>query len=107
MFENGSDNMDKDPRFPPDFSSVENQEARAFLRERFLTALTGIAGKDCQFRMFDNTKFTAEFRGSDVDVMHLCVRQLKAPLGDLPEAIVRTSDIIRMHLHNIDKFGNI
>jgi hypothetical protein len=44
MFENGSDNMDEDPRFPPDFSSVENQEARAFLRERFLRALTGIVG---------------------------------------------------------------
>jgi hypothetical protein len=44
MFENGSDNMDEDLRFPPDFSSVENQDARAFLRERFLRALTGIVG---------------------------------------------------------------
>ena len=44
MFENGNDNMDEDPPFPPDFSSVENQEARAFLRERFLRALTGIVG---------------------------------------------------------------
>ena len=44
MFENGSDTVYEDPRFPPDFSSVENQEARAFLRERFLRALTGIVG---------------------------------------------------------------
>jgi hypothetical protein len=44
MFENESDKMDEDSPFPPDFSSVENQEARAFLRERFLRALTGIVG---------------------------------------------------------------
>ena len=105
MCENGSDNVDEDPRFPPDFSSAENQEARAFLRERILRALTGIVGKDCEFRMFDNTNVTAEFRGSDVDVMHFCVRKLKTPLGVLPEAILRTSDIIRMHLPNIDNLG--
>jgi len=62
-------------------------------------------GKDCEFRMFDNTNVTAEFRGSDVDVMHFCVRQLKTPLGVLPEAILRTSDIIRMHLPHIDNLG--
>lgn len=64
-----------------------------------------VAGKGCEFRMFDNTNVTAEFRGSDVDVMHFCVRQLKTPLGILPEAVLRTSDIIRMHLPNIDDLG--
>jgi gem associated protein 7 len=62
-------------------------------------------GKGCEFRMFDNTNVTAEFRGSAVDVMRFYVRQLKTPLGVLPEAILRTSDIIRMHLPNIDNLG--
>jgi hypothetical protein len=44
MFEKGSENTDEDCSFPPDFSSAENQEARAFLRERFLRAVTGIVG---------------------------------------------------------------
>lgn len=61
-----------------------------------------MAGKGCEFRMFDNTNVTAEFRGSDVDVMHFYVRQLKTPLGILPEAVLRTSDIIKMHLPNVD-----
>jgi gem associated protein 7 len=55
--------------------------------------------------MFDNTNVTAEFRGCDVDVMHFYVRQLKTPLGILPEAILRTSDIIKMHLPNIGDLG--
>lgn len=55
--------------------------------------------------MFDNTNVAAEFRGSDVDVIHFYVRQLKTPLGVLPEAILRTSDIIKMHLPNIDNLG--
>jgi gem associated protein 7 len=64
-----------------------------------------VSGKGCEFRMFDNTNVTAEFRGCDVDVMHFCVKQLKTPLGILPEAVLRTSDIIRMHLPNIDDLG--
>jgi hypothetical protein len=44
MLENESDSMDEKPSFPPGFSSVENQEARAFLRERFLRVVTGIVG---------------------------------------------------------------
>lgn len=55
--------------------------------------------------MFEDTNVTAEFRGSDVDVMNFYVRQLKTPLGVLPEAILRTSDIIRMHLPDIDNLG--
>jgi hypothetical protein len=44
MFEKESEIMDEDHSFPPDFSSAENQEARAFLRERFLRAVSGIVG---------------------------------------------------------------
>jgi hypothetical protein len=44
MLENESDSMDEKPCLPPGFSSVENQEARAFLRERFLRVVTGIVG---------------------------------------------------------------
>jgi gem associated protein 7 len=64
-----------------------------------------VAGKGCEFRMFGNTDVAAEFRGSDVDVMRFYVRQLKTPLGILPEAVLRTSDIIKMHLPSIDNLG--
>jgi hypothetical protein len=44
MLENENGSMDEKPHLPPGFSSVDNQEARAFLRERFLRVVTGIVG---------------------------------------------------------------
>ncbi|KAJ9590584.1 hypothetical protein L9F63_016353 [Diploptera punctata] len=102
MVNQQSDSSEEELNLSPDFSSEENQEARAFLRERFLRAVTGVVGKACEIRMFDNTCVTAEFRGSDVDVAHFYVQQLKTPIGVLPEAILRTSDIIKVHLPDID-----
>ena len=52
--------------------------------------------------MFENTQVTGEFRGANIDVTQFCVRKLKTPIGVLPEAILRTSDIIKMHVLDID-----
>ncbi|XP_066600862.1 gem-associated protein 7-like [Prorops nasuta] len=83
-----------------DFTSPEKQEARSFLRERFLRVITGIVGKQAKFQMYENTKVTAEFRGCDVDCSEVFVRNLETPMGKIPEAILRTSDIIHFDIEN-------
>ncbi|KAI4494152.1 hypothetical protein M0802_009186 [Mischocyttarus mexicanus] len=82
------------------FSTPENQKARAFLRERFLRMITGIVGKKAKFNLYENSHVTGEFRGSDIDCLEIYVRSLETPLGIIPEAILRTNDIISMDVEN-------
>lgn len=84
-----------------DFSTPEKQEARTFLRERFLRVITGVIGKPAAFRMHENTKVEAEFRGCDVDCSEIFVRNLETPLGKVPEAILRGTDIISIEIEGI------
>ncbi|XP_068085520.1 gem-associated protein 7-like [Anabrus simplex] len=84
-----------------DVADEEKQEARAYLRERFLRAITGLVGRSCKVNMFENTTVTAEFRGSDIDVMHFFVAKLATPMGVFPEALLRTNDIINVHFPDV------
>ncbi|XP_043271103.1 gem-associated protein 7-like [Venturia canescens] len=84
-----------------DFAKPERQEARAFLRERFLRVITGIVGKPAEFNLHENSKVSGEFRGCDVDGLEVYVRDLDTPLGKVPEAILRTTDIIHFTVKNI------
>ncbi|XP_076686483.1 gem-associated protein 7 [Andrena cerasifolii] len=85
-----------------EFVTPEKQEARAFLRERFLRVITGIVGKQAEFYLRENTRVSAEFRGCDVDCLEVYVRNLETPLGKIPEAILRTSDVIYLDVNNIN-----
>lgn len=51
--------------------------------------------------MYENTTVDAEFRGCDVDFLELYVRNMTSPLGVIPEAILRTSDVIRMEIDKV------
>ncbi|XP_014214449.1 gem-associated protein 7 [Copidosoma floridanum] len=84
-----------------DFSTPEKQEARAFLRERFLRVITGIVGKPSKFHLYENTSVTAEFRGCDIDLSELYVRNLATPCGTVPEAILRTTDVIVVEVDKV------
>ncbi|KAK9310638.1 hypothetical protein QLX08_000172 [Tetragonisca angustula] len=86
-----------------EFATAEKQEARAFLRERFLRIITGIVGKQAKFHLYENTRVSAEFRGSDVDYLEVYVRNLETPLGTIPEAVLRASDIIYLDVNDINK----
>ncbi|XP_006621354.1 gem-associated protein 7-like [Apis laboriosa] len=85
-----------------DFATSEKQEARAFLRERFLRVITGIVGKQADFYLYENTRVSAEFRGCDVECLEVYTRNLETPLGKIPEAVLRTSDIIYMDMNDIN-----
>ncbi|XP_033224998.1 gem-associated protein 7-like [Belonocnema kinseyi] len=97
--ESGKEGKEIDQEY--DFATAEKQVARAFLRERFLRVVTGVVGKQAQFHMHENTKVSAEFRGCDTDCLEVFARNLTTPLGKIPEAILRTSDIIYFEMEGL------
>ena len=72
----------------------EKQEARSFLRERFLRALTTLVGQKATFQMAGETLVQAEFGGIDLDFQEVFVKDLCTPLGIQPSALLRASDIV-------------
>ncbi|XP_011504437.1 PREDICTED: uncharacterized protein LOC105367431 [Ceratosolen solmsi marchali] len=84
-----------------DFSTPDKQDARAFLRERFLRVITGVVGNPAKFHLYENTTVSAEFRGCDINFFELYVRNLTTPLGIIPDAILRTNDVILFEMEQI------
>ena len=72
----------------------DEQNARAFLRERFLRLLFACYDKPARFSMHERTKVQAIFRGTDIDMENLQVSELQTPMGVLPEALLRSSDVL-------------
>lgn len=60
-----------------------------------------VLGKKAEFHLYENTNLNAEFRGVDVDCLELYVRNLKTPIGVIPEATLRTSDIIHFSVKDL------
>ncbi|XP_046672743.1 gem-associated protein 7-like isoform X1 [Homalodisca vitripennis] len=77
-----------------DFATPDKQEARSFLRERFLRALAHVSDKECTLHLYDKSNVNAKFGGIDVDMFKLYVKDLQTPMFQHPHAIVRTSDIL-------------
>ena len=70
------------------------QQSRAFLRERFLRALFAVSNKSCTFRMYEKTVVNATFRSTDIETTAFQVSNLMTPMGVLPEALIRASDVL-------------
>ncbi|XP_034947925.1 gem-associated protein 7-like [Chelonus insularis] len=85
----------------PEFAKSEKQEARAFLRERFIQFMMSIVGKKADFHMYEDTNVSGEFRGCDVECLELFVNNLGTPLGIVPKAILRATDVISFDVNNV------
>ncbi|KAL6434272.1 hypothetical protein ACFW04_006005 [Cataglyphis niger] len=85
-----------------EFAAPEKQKARAFLRERFLRVITGIVGKQTEFYLHENTRVLGEFRGCDMECSEIFARNLKTPMGTIPEAILRSGDVIYLDINDIN-----
>ena len=70
------------------------QRSRAFLRERFLRALFAVSNRPCTFRMYEKTVVNATFRSTDIETTAFHVSNLVTPMGVLPEALIRASDVL-------------
>ena len=60
-----------------------------------------IAGQPAKFFMYENTKVSGEFRGSELDFHDLFVRNLETPLGVLPEVKLRACDLFFMEIDKV------
>ncbi|XP_073993140.1 gem-associated protein 7-like [Rhodnius prolixus] len=84
----------------PDLScyTEEKQDARAFLRERFLRCISGFVGTPCELTTLENSQLKAEYNGMDIDGQDIFLKNLVTPMCNLKFALVRTTDVINMHL---------
>ena len=72
----------------------DEQNARAFLRGRFLRTLFATYNKPACFSMHEKTQVKAIFRATDIDMENFQVSELQTPIGVLPEALLRSSDVL-------------
>ena len=72
----------------------DEQSARAFLRDRFLRVVFAWYGKPASFSMHERTHVEALFRGTDIDMEKFQVSELQTPMGVVPEALIRSSDVL-------------
>ncbi|GJQ73510.1 hypothetical protein Trydic_g13865 [Trypoxylus dichotomus] len=78
-------------------NEVDQQHARAYLRERFLRSISQLNGKSCSVKMYEGTEVTCKTKAFDPNVETVIVENLQTPLPKLlANAILRCSDIISM-----------
>ncbi|XP_075845912.1 gem-associated protein 7 [Microtus pennsylvanicus] len=76
---------------PPE---LQEQRARATLRERYLRSLLAMVGHPVSFTLHEGVHVTAQFGATDLDVANFYVSQLQTPIGVQAEALLRCRDII-------------
>ncbi|KAJ7337805.1 Gem-associated protein 7 (Gemin7) [Desmophyllum pertusum] len=90
-----SDKTSADCNSKPSQTDIEDeQNARAFLRERFLRTLFATYNKPACFSMHEKTQVEAVFRATDIDMENLQVSGLQTPMGVLHQALLRSSDVL-------------
>ncbi len=70
------------------------QYERAVLREKFLNIIEWMESKQIVIETYQGALVTGTFRAVDYDFTNIHVSSLATPIGSVPEALVRTSDII-------------
>ncbi|KAK7091388.1 gem-associated protein 7-like [Littorina saxatilis] len=84
-------------------SEEQKQQQRTFLRERYLRMLASLSGVEASVKMYDKTTVRCLLGASDVDFQHLQVSNLNTPMGVLPNAMLRTKDVISIHIPSVKK----
>lgn len=72
------------------------EDQRTFLRERFLRLMAVLNGQEAEISMFEKTKVTCVLGPVDIDLHHIQVHELVTPMGTIPDAMLRASDVISM-----------
>ena len=78
----------------PRMEEPNQQEDRAFLRQRFLKTLMVMSGCQVSFDLQQRTSVRATFGTSDVDILRFQVTDLETPIGVQKQALLRCSDIL-------------
>lgn len=85
-----------------DLNSKKHQEARAFLREKYLRVITLLVGHSCKFNLVDGNCVSGTFSGSDADSKRFYVKNLVTPIGAVSDALLRSEDIVSFHISGIN-----
>ncbi len=77
-------------------NNTEDQEIRAELREKFLNVMESLKNSEATFRMHEKTVVKGKYDCYNPDGDYILVQHLKTPIGTLPKAMLRTTDVIAM-----------
>ena len=91
---NSKTNSDSDREVTEDQDVLQEQKSRSILRERFLRALKALYDKPASFTMHERTRVKAIFRATDIETENFQVSELQTPIGVVPEALLRSSDVL-------------
>lgn len=75
-------------------SAAAAQGCRADLRERFLVAVTTLAGQQAKVSMTDGVEVQGTFRAVDKDILLAQMQNLQTPFISYPMAKLRLPDCI-------------
>lgn len=74
-------------------NETKKQAQRALLRERFLLMLNYMENKQLTIQTYQGACVEARFRSIDYEITNMHVSKLQTPIGLMPEALIRYSDI--------------
>lgn len=83
-------------------SAVTKQEQRTFLRERFLRLLSHLSGQNAKIKMHERTSVSCVLGQVDIDIHHVQVSDLTTPMGNIPNAVLRMSDVISIEVPDLN-----
>jgi gem associated protein 7 len=86
--------LDKKKMNQYDVSLLNQQQDRSILRERFLRVLEYMENKPIEIETFQGTTVTGNFRSIDYDITNVHINNLMTPIGCVPEALIRVSDVV-------------
>ncbi|CAG9856364.1 unnamed protein product [Phyllotreta striolata] len=75
----------------------EEQQANAFLRERFLSNVISLckSKKKCEINMYENTIVKGDIKAVDLNFDNILIENLETPLPNtLKVAVLRSSDVL-------------
>lgn len=73
---------------------LNETECRALLREKYLKVLEYMENKPIEISTYQGANVTGVLRSVDYETFNLHIKDLKTPIGCLPEALIRTSDAL-------------
>lgn len=75
------------------FKEME-QTKRAMMRGKFLSMLKSMENQSVDIQTYRGACVTGKFRSVDYNMHNIHVHDLSTPIGLVPEALIRTSDIV-------------
>lgn len=79
------------------------REKRALLRLQFLNVLKYMENHKVEIQTYRGASVSGVFRSTDYNLTNIHINNLNTPIGVVPEALIRASDIVYIHLNLKEK----